>query len=365
MNYITALIKPASSLCNMRCKYCFYCDVVSYRDIASHGIMSRNTSEKVIDRVLASATPPAIVSFMFQGGEPTLSGISYFEHFTSYAATHAKKGVQIHYAMQTNGLLIDNKWCELFKKYRFLLGISLDSDAENHDYYRLDANNEGTHAQIMQNIKLLQHYNVDFNIVAVLTAKMAKKPKQTFDFMRAQGFDYLQFIPCLGDLDDPLSEHALSPRDYADFLTELFGLYYRHWVRTNQIVSIRQFDNLLTMAKGYPPEQCGMSGRCTPQLVIEADGSVYPCDFYVLDKYKCGNIHTHSLPKLANSANVREFLQDRAERNPMCQTCPVFALCRGGCSRYHSLYWQEPGYCAQQDFLLRIQKQFVKMLNSL
>ena len=57
-------------------------------------------------------------------------------------------------------------------------------------------------------------------------------------------------------------------------------------MRSGRFVYNRYFENIVGIIKGFRPEACGMIGHCTLQNVIEADGSVYPCDFYVLDDQK-------------------------------------------------------------------------------
>ena len=168
MKYISFLIKPASSLCNLRCRYCFYYDVANNREIKSHNIMQENTIQALIDKAL-DLGDDAQITFAFQGGEPTVAGIEYFKYFTSYVDSH-KTCQTIYYAIQTNATLINDNWCELFKKYNFLVGVSLDGFEDLHNFFRKDVNLDGTFDKVMGSIELLEKYDIDFNVCLLYTS---------------------------------------------------------------------------------------------------------------------------------------------------------------------------------------------------
>ena len=122
MKSLNIMIKPASSLCNMRCKYCFYADVSSMRDTASFGIMSDETMKNVLDNIYSCLKSGDKVNFVFQGGEPTLTGLEFFIRFTDIVS--GWNGISVSYALQTNAIIIDDEWCKFLKKYNFLMGVS-------------------------------------------------------------------------------------------------------------------------------------------------------------------------------------------------------------------------------------------------
>lgn len=351
MNTFSTLIKPASSLCNMRCRYCFYCDVAENRDVPSYGMMERATTEKLIDRIFGAVTPPAAVHFAFQGGEPTLAGIDYFTHFIAYANEKNQGRFSLHYSIQTNGLVVDEQWCRLFKENDFLVGVSLDGEESLHNFCRVDAQRQGTYARVRQAVRLLERAGVAYNILSVITKQMAKHPQALYRYYEKNKLGFVQLIPCLKPLEEQEDgPFDLTPRLYADFLKRFFTLW-EQGIRRGAYISVRQFDNLVRMLQGKPAEQCGMMGFCTPQFVVEADGGVYPCDFYVLDRYLCGNVWEQPVEAMLQSEGVRRFLEDKVPEHPLCGACPVRSLCGGGCKRYRSFYAQEAGYCPYQDFL--------------
>ncbi len=326
------LIKPASGSCNIRCRYCFYYDIGENRDVASYGVMSQETLEILIRKALETAEGSC--SFGFQGGEPTLAGLPFFRKAVEFQKKYARPGLRISNAIQTNGMAIDREWAEFLAENHFLVGLSMDGTKEIHDANRVGVKGEGTFNRVLRTAQLLTAKQVDFNILTVVTRQSAPHIGKIYSFFRRSGLRWLQFIPCL----DPLGEkrgsnpYSLTPEVYAKFLKDLFDLWYRD-ITAGEFIYIRYFENLVGMVMGYPPESCGLSGRCVIQNVVEADGSVYPCDFYALDEWKLGNIRTDSISDMMNSETARKFLQVPLEIPGECKTCEFYGICRGGCRR--------------------------------
>lgn len=335
MPNINVLIKPASGACNLRCKYCFYADETAHREVANYGFMSEETIEKVIARAFEAADRS--VTFGFQGGEPTLCGLDFFKKVVALEKQYAKKGVSVSNAIQTNGMLIDDEWAQFLAENKFLTGLSIDGHMDNHDLNRIDAQGKGSFARVMQAADTLTKHQAEFNVLTVVTAESARKIRRIYSFFRKNNLLWQQYIPCL----DPLGEergytpYALTPTLYASFLKTLFDLWYED-VCAGRFIYIRYFENLLGMLIGHAPESCGLSGQCALQFVVEADGGVYPCDFYVLDEHKLGNVFDHSLMEMAESEAARAFLA-APYVHEKCKNCRFFAICRGGCRRDRDL----------------------------
>lgn len=372
MKTVSALIKPASSLCNLRCRYCFYCDVAAHRKTESYGIMTEEVAHAVVDRLLEATEAGDTVLFSFQGGEPTLAGVDFFRRFTAYAEEKNDGKQHLTYAIQTNGIALDEEFCALLARYHFLVGLSLDGDEATHNYNRVDASGRGTHKQIMNAVRLLRKYKVEFNILSVVTETMARHPQAVFKFYMKNDLNFLQFIPCLQPLEEsgqgatasaPQSAEAytLHARTYADFLIRTFRLWKEELLRGRQ-VSIRLFDNIIGMYLGMPPEQCGVFGRCQNQLVIEGDGSVYPCDFYVLDEFICGNVLTDSVEELLCGERARRFLEMDPPKNPRCPTCRFLPMCGGTCKRYRAFYGSEADFCPYEYFLTQVSGDIAELV---
>lgn len=330
---LSLLIKPASGNCNMRCKYCFYMDEAENRAVASRGCMSAETMRMVVDKALEYADGDC--TFSFQGGEPTLAGISFFQGLSDYVARHPNpKKIRVHYSIQTNGYALDEDWAKWLAENQVLVGISLDGPKEIHDRYRLDRNGNGTFNRVMASIRLLNKYHVDYNVLTVVSAANAYRGQQVYHFFKKQGIRYQQYIECL----DPIGEvpgghdYSLTPERYETFLKSMFDAWYQDMKRGHYVYN-RYFENLMMILTGQHPESCNLRGVCAPQWVIEADGSVYPCDFYALDQWRLGNVAEDSFESMEETRRNTGFI-DWSRRLPEeCKACRWVSLCRNGCRR--------------------------------
>ena len=327
------MIKPVSGLCNMRCRYCFYADVAGSREKRDAGVMSLETLETLVVKSLAAADE--FCAFGFQGGEPTLAGLDFFRVLIEFEAKHNARGVKIFHAIQTNGLSIDKDWAEFFARNGFLVGLSIDSGEAVHDKLRADSGGLGTHSRCMAASKLLGEAGVEYNILTVVTRQIASHPDKTYDFYRRNGFSHVQFIPCLEGFGEPrgTNPYSLGAKEFGVFLCRIFDMWYEDFKKGNYI-SIRDFDNYIHMLSGYPPESCALSGRCAANIVAEADGSVYPCDFYAVDQYYMGNLKDSTFDEMLAGPAARNFIGPSMRPAPQCASCEFHFICRGGCRRH-------------------------------
>ena len=326
------LIKPASGNCNLRCKYCFYADITEKRETPSFGMMTEQTLEVIVQKALASGAPE--VTFAFQGGEPTLSGLPFYRKLMEFERKYNTRKTVIHNAIQTNGMRMDEQWAAFFAENKFLVGLSVDGTEAVNDLHRVDAKGEGTHKRLMQVIRLFKAHKVEFNLLTVVTAKVAKEIKSIYAFYRRNDLPYQQYIPCLDPIGEARGGHAysLTPALYERFLKDLFDLWFDD-VTHGRFIYNRYFENLVGMLLGQPPEACGMMGFCSRQNVVEADGGVYPCDFYVLDEYKIGNLLTDSFEEIERNREKLGFIELSRPMAQPCGACKWRPLCRGGCRR--------------------------------
>lgn len=332
MKALGLLIKPASGSCNMRCRYCFYADVAAARDVGNRGAMSLDTLETIVRRALAEATH--FCSFGFQGGEPTLAGLDFFRALIAFERQHNVNDIKIAHAIQTNGTLIDAEWAAFFAEHDFLTGVSIDAGREIHDELRPGADGRGTHKRAMKAAELLRAAGARFNILSVVTGRLAAQPERAYRFYKEHDFRYIQFIPCLDEMKPGARQaaHSLNARSYSRFLCRIFDLWHEDY-RRGEYYSIRAFDNYIRILAGQPPENCAMAGVCVPYPLIEADGSVYPCDFYAVDRHYLGNVGEHSFAEMLSGDAARYFAGPSLQIDERCRACPYFPLCRGGCRR--------------------------------
>ncbi len=334
MGSVTFLVKPASGLCDMRCRYCFYEDVSRNRQVRSLGLMSADTAGALIRAGLAHAGPGGHVHFLFQGGEPTLAGVGFFRAFLRTVRELRPAGTDVSFSIQTNGQTLDRDWAELFRENGFLVGLSLDGTRTLHDRFRRDTNGDGTWERTVRALEMLTEEGVETNLLCVVTGDAAKVPRQIWQSLRKLGDYPLQFIPCLDPLEAPRGgmPWSLTLEAYGHFLKGLFDCWYEELSR-GTYVSVRFFDDLLRLMAGMAPGSCAAAGRCGGYLAVEADGGLYPCDFYVLDKWCIGAIQNMTVSEALASPVMERFLAEGARRPAACGACPYAPLCRGGCRR--------------------------------
>lgn len=353
MPSISVMMKPASSLCNMRCSYCFYADEAAARDVPCYGIMSEEILAAVLRRVLGYATEECTIAF--QGGEPTLAGLSFFERCIALESELNVHGARISHSLQTNGLGIDEEWASFFAEHDFLVGVSLDGDRAMHDANRIDAEGKGTFDRVMRGIGLLERHRVRFNVLTVVTEQCARRTTRAIRFFDRRGLTCRQFIACL----DPMGERpggrpwSLTPQGYERHLRASFDEWYARAL-DGELTYNRMFVNLLNMLDGHEPEACDMRGSCSRQLVVEADGGVYPCDFYMTDEYRLGNMATDTLEQIERRREELGFVRRSREIRRACAGCEWERICRGGCRRN----WETAEGGASRNFFCDAYKGF-------
>lgn len=329
---LTLLIKPVSSSCNLRCRYCFYEDLSNHRQIKNKGIMKEDTVKEILFSAKEIVQSHGFLQIVFQGGEPTLASLSFFEYFLKSEQQANLSKFQTSHSIQTNGILLDEHWAKFFHQNHFLVGISIDGSAQCHDLFRIDSGGKGTWKQVSEKVKFLQSYQVECNLLCVVHSLVAHSAQEIYESLCQFKNMPLQFIPCLDPLDQKDASFSLSPQDYGKFLCEIFDLWYED-ITKGIYRSVRFIDDYLRIILGMDPTNCALLGQCGSYIVIEADGSLYPCDFFVLDSWELGNIHTHSLQNALLSDKNQAFIKEGTLQDKQCQTCSYSRYCRGGCQK--------------------------------
>ncbi len=322
------LIKPTSADCNLQCEYCFYHGRKSdpYKSQSIHR-MNDEVLKSMISQYLSFAGP--YTSFSWQGGEPLLMGIDFFRRVVEFQQMYGYSGQCIGNSIQTNLTLITIELAELFHKYNFLIGVSLDGPQEYHDYYRKNTAKHGSFTKVMEGINILQSYKVEFNILAVVNNLTVKKAKETYNFFIENGFRFLQYIPAVEFDDNGITEFSVTPEDYGDFLCQLFDIWYNNG---NPIASIRIFDNIASMYAGIPSEACIFKEKCDNYAVIEYNGDVYPCDFFVEEGLKLGNLLEIPLKQIIQGQKMQKFASNKEDIS--CMDCKWKYICHDGCQHH-------------------------------
>ncbi len=319
---MVVMIKPASGACDMNCRYCFYRDTAELRDV-NVGFMSLQTLQTVVREAVRYS--PVQCDLIFQGGEPTLVGLDFYRALIDIERDYPK--TIFHHSVQTNGLNLDDEWAEFFAKHDFLVGLSLDGVKKTHDLYRVQGKN-GTFDRVGRAAEILRKHNVKFNILTVVTPEVAENITEIYTEYIKNGYLYQQYIPQLGTYGE---KSQLTTEAFGNFLCTLFDLWIADFT-AGKDVTIRYFDDLAQILAGLPAPTCGMCGECAPQYVVEADGGVYPCDFYVMEKHRLGNIKD-GFAALAKKRKAGELVCQSRNVPEKCIKCEFYTICKNGCLR--------------------------------
>lgn len=331
------MTKPRGAICNLDCKYCYFLKKEALFP-NSNFRMSESLLEEYISQYINSQPCPE-VSFSWQGGEPTLMGLDFFQKAVEFQAKYRKPGMRILNSLQTNAVTLDADWCHFFRDHQFLIGVSLDGPREFHDQYRVDKGGSPTFKRVINGIKLLQDHEVDFNILTTVHSANEDHPISVYHFLRDDiGAKYLQFIPIVERDNETgyqegnaVTSRSVNANKYGDFLISIFD----EWVRENVgQVFVQIFDIALAAWSGDRAGLCVFEETCGRALAIEHNGSVYSCDHYVEPNYYLGNIIDIPLNEIVVGKSQIEF--GEAKRNTLpqyCLDCEVRFVCNGGCPK--------------------------------
>jgi len=330
MRPFSLLIKPAGPDCNINCKYCFYSRKTDIFGKSAHR-MSDAIAEKLVSSYLKLNLPQS--SFAFQGGEPTLMGLDFYKRIVELQQKYTTDDQSVTNALQTNGILLnDDAWCEFLAENNFLVGISLDGPKSYHDTYRLDYDGKGTWDRVMASIERCRKHGVQYNILTLLNNVNVQHPDEVWDFFMEQNFRFLQFVQCVERDPDTgeIADFSITPKLYADFMCRIFDRWQDHGVRK---VSVRTFDSILSHCLGQGHTECTFMPKCADYIVVEHDGGVYCCDFFVEGDAYLGNIMETPIEKLAFSPKKRQFNMRKRDLPNKCIVCRHYDICRGGCPK--------------------------------
>lgn len=321
------LIKPVSGLCNLSCQYCFY-----RHQKGEAGERSWAMSDEVLDKFIREYLECSkTAGFAWQGGEPTLAGIDFYKRVLEKQSKYSKPGQIIANSLQTNGTLLTPEFAKFLASNDFLIGVSVDGQRKDHDRYRRDHSGLPSFDRVLGGLSFLRDEKAEVNILTVLTPENASNSWKLYTSLKKHRVDYLQFIPLMESPEDAKGDSlTLEPNMYGKFLCETFDYWYSD-LSTDRPISIRTFDNAVGLAAGVPSELCTFQRGCRTQMVLETDGSIYPCDFFVLPEWRLGNVLEQHLSDIMNGPLVDKFRMQSLEIPDECRRCRWISFCNGGC----------------------------------
>ena len=377
------LVKPTGAVCNLDCKYCFFLS----KEMLYPGSRFRMANEllETYLRQLLEAQQGLDVTINWQGGEPTLMGLDFFQRSVEIVEKHKSADQEVLYTIQTNGTKIDHEWAAFLKQHNFLVGLSIDGPKDLHDTYRVNKGGQGSFDQVIKGWENLIEHGVDVNILCTVHAANADRPLDVYHFFRdTLKAEYMQFIPIIERAtsetlvlanqgwserpgsDRPLytqigelvTERSVKPEQYGQFLITIFD----EWVQRDVgKVFVQSFDAALANWLGQP-SLCIFQRTCGQSLALEHNGDLYSCDHFVEPKFLLGNIQKNHMIDLVSSEQQQKFGQDKFDTLPQyCRQCEVLFACYGECPRNRFIHTPdgEPGL----NYLCAGYKLFFKHIN--
>ena len=335
----TSMVKPVGSLCNMRCKYCYYLDKAALYDYRQPQ-MDEALLENYIRANIEGNNSP-VIAFAWHGGEPLLAGKEFFRKAVALQQRYAE-GRTVENSIQTNGLLVDDEWFAIFRDNHFLVGVSIDGPESIHDAHRVDAGGNPTFARVMKGIERLYRNRVEYNTLTTINIHSEGRGAEVYNFLR-QISVFMQFLPvaellCDGRVQSPENQGAdiapwsVSAKGFGQFMCDIFDVWVKNDVGRRYV---QLFDATLALMVGVQPSVCSLCETCGSGLTVEHNGDVYCCDHFVYPEYKIGNIHTDRLADLAYCDRQFEFgVAKRALLPRECRHCKFYNLCHGECPKH-------------------------------
>jgi uncharacterized protein len=343
------MAKPHGPICNLDCTYCYYLEKENLYAASGRDFKMRDDVLENYIRQYIESHQDGTVHFSWQGGEPTLLGVPFFERVVELQKKYANKR-EIENGFQTNGTLLDDDWGRFFAKNNFLIGISIDGPEELHDAYRVDKGGQPTFAHVIRGLEILKKYSVPFNTLTVINQKNSYRAHEVYRFLKKIGSKYLQFIPIVEQVaeePDPnglvllkpyarqkttVSDWSVEPLQFGRFLQQIFDVWV---VQDVGRVFVQVFDVALESWYGVEQSLCVFKPDCGQALVVEHNGDVYSCDHFVYPENKLGNIMNRALGSLVESTQQRRFGNAKSSTLPSdCRQCDVRFACNGECPKH-------------------------------
>lgn len=347
------MLKPAGSLCNLDCNYCYYLDKADIYG-GREPRMSPEMLETVIRKYIEANDVPE-VQFNWHGGEPTLLGLDFYRRAVELEKKYAGDK-QVFNTIQTNGTLIDADWARFLRENDFLVGVSIDGPRDIHDRYRKDKGARPTFDKVIEGIRILNGEGVRFNTMSTVNNASRGRGLEVYQFLKSLGGFYQQYMPVvehvkypLGPKGEPnrkvrpyivapetsgaqLAPWSVDSLSFGKFMTDIFD----YWV-CNDVGQcfVGLFDATLANWCGVKPGSCVFGQTCGENAIIEHNGDIYPCDHFVYPDRLLGNIAQSDIATLMDSEKMLRFGIDKRNSLPRkCRACKWLFACNGECPKH-------------------------------
>jgi uncharacterized protein len=344
-----AVVQP-TSFCNLDCDYCYLPD----RHLRHQ--MSLDLIEPIFKTLFSSQFLKANFSICWHAGEPLAAGIAFyktaFAQIEQLAATHKPEEIQFNHSFQTNGLLINQTWCDLFKQYPVHVGVSIDGPAFLHDAHRKTRAGLGSHAGALKGIKLLQENDIPLSVIAVLTADSLNYADEIFEFFESQGITNVGF-----NMEETEGIHTQSSLD-ADGVEARYRTFMkRFWqlvAEKNNTMKVREFEAICSLV--YNNARLTNTDMNHPFRIVSIDHQgnfstfdpellSMPSDHY--GDFVLGNVANQTFESACQTPKFQRLYREMQQGVTLCQqSCDYFGLCGGGAGS--NKYWENGTFASTE-----------------
>lgn len=291
---------------------------------------------RVFEKISTFTTIPESITTVWHAGEPLVLGPDYYE--AAFASIREVSGpIKFEHAFQTNGMLIDDRWCDLFERWGVGVGISIDGPRHIHDVARKTRSGRGTFERTIEGVKRLQARNIPFYVISVLTKDAVLDPDGMFGFYREFDIRDVGF-----NVDEQEGNHKESSLG-GQFEEKRFIYFFERFTELMSIhrfpIAVRELDEALGAIR-FSDSSGPMNHQVTPFgiVTIGVNGDVFTFSPELVGystpefpSFSIGNIFEKSFDELRNSSALKKLADRVREGVDRCRAeCAYFRLCGGG-----------------------------------
>jgi uncharacterized protein len=328
---IESVVVQPTPFCNINCSYCY---LPQRNDKA---VMEQGTVATLFEKIFASGWANSELTVIWHAGEPLVLPVTFYQAAFEMIESMRPPSIEVRHAIQTNGMLITPAWCELFRKWRVGVGVSIDGPRRLHDAHRVTRSGRGTFDRTVAGIRLLRRENVPFHVISVLSGESMEAPDEMLEFYLSEGIEDICF-----NVEESEGDHVSALLRAGDPQSRFRAFLDRFWTQSRQrpgIRFIREIDDMLPRI--FRPEGTRMgNSQVEPfgMLNVDCHGNVSSFSPELLgyksadyNDFIVGNINRDSLEQMRQSAPMTAMTRDIAAGVAACrEECEYFSVCGGG-----------------------------------
>lgn len=323
------MAKISTSSCNVHGTDCFYLNKEQFLPECKAYCMD-DTMLQLFIRQKIEAQESHDVIFTWQGVELTPDRLNFFKRVIALQQQFAQ-GKNIFNTLLTNGILLDDDWCEFFRKNQFLIGISVDGDVSLYNNFRKTISGKSMNHPVEKAVRLLQKHDVEFHTLTVISARSSQQPLQIYNYLKSLGSNHMQFIPLL----EPLAQGGVNARSLAPAAlgTSLKTIFYT-WIRLDiGTIKIPIFEHAFAAWCGLPASNCAFASFAGSVFSPKINDDLCQCDRFVNPQSSLSNKYQSITTTLHESVSNQMIMQSKLPLVAECASCKVKFACHGGCPK--------------------------------